>query len=327
MLFDLVPYMSGEDPIGLPSDPLELGRVYTDWFARGDLDRLWRRLGPGLCLSFVDPAGFRAFRERVRLESGEETAVLDERVTRWLGARVYSRTAAYGGAPGPVLMQWMLDAAGKVVGFLVEPAREPAPSRFEAYRTHAQLQLPVAGEWFVFWGGRHPVENYHAVVLGQRYACDLLIVRDSQTHLGDPPCTNQQFYCFGEPILAPAEGRVVAALDGIADNVPGSMNAENPLGNHVVLDHGNDEYSFLAHLGMGSVRVAVGDIVRAGQELGRCGNSGNSSEPHLHYHLQNTAQFGAGEGLPAQFVDFTADGVHVERGEPTRGQLVRGDAS
>ena len=68
--------------------------------------------------------------------------------------------------------------------------------------------------------------------------------------------------------------------------------------------------------------VAEGERVEAGQEIGRCGNSGNTSEPHLHFHLQTTPVLGEGEGLPAFFNAYMADGETVERGEPVRGQTV-----
>jgi hypothetical protein len=101
------------------------------------------------------------------------------------------------------------------------------------------------------------------------------------------------------------------------------VNASQPLGNHIILDHGNGEHSFLAHLRKGSVRIAVGDTVAAGIVVGECGNSGNSSEPRLRDHLQTTPVFGRGEGLPAQFRGYVADGEPVERGEPVPGQRIR----
>ena len=94
------------------------------------------------------------------------------------------------------------------------------------------------------------------------------------------------------------------------------------MGNHVIIDHGNGEFSFLCHLRNGSVKVKPGDKVTKGQEIARCGNSGNTSEPHLHYHLQATGKFGDGDGLPAQFRDVVIDGKDVARGEPLRGQTI-----
>lgn len=66
----------------------------------------------------------------------------------------------------------------------------------------------------------------------------------------------------------------------------------------------------------------VGDKVKRGDLVGRCGNSGNSSEPHLHYHLQNGPHFGQAEGLPAQFRNYVADGKKIERGELVKGQHI-----
>ena len=304
-------------------DARELGRTYSEWFDAGELERLWEQLAPELRDTFHGVGGFREFREKVGAW-GSEQAVLSECVTSWLGSRVYSRTAEYSHAAAPILQQWVFDAEGTAVGFLVEPGSEPAPSRFLDYRTRTPLRLPFHGDWFVFWGGRHPVENRHATTADQRFGYDFLVVRGAHTHSTDPPVVNEKFYCFGEPILAPGDGRVVARVSGIHDNAPGSLNTDDPLGNHLVIDHGHDEFSVLGHLQRDSLRVKVGDRVRAGHPIARCGNSGASTEPHLQYHLQNCAEIGAGEGLPAQFLGYRADGVPVEHGEPRRGQFVRG---
>src|SRR3546814_1333444 len=89
-----------------------------------------------------------------------------------------------------------------------------------------------------------------------------------------------------------------------------------------MLDLGHGEYAMLAHLRRGSVAVEAGQQVAAGDELGRCGNSGNTSEPHLHLHLQDAPKFGEGNGLPVFFEHYTANGHAVERGEPVKGQTV-----
>ena len=94
------------------------------------------------------------------------------------------------------------------------------------------------------------------------------------------------------------------------------------MGNHVIIDHGNGEFSFLAHFKKGTVAVKPGDAVKSSDLLGLAGNSGNSSEPHVHYHLQDTAVFGKGRGFPAPFNDYIADGKPVARGEPVKGQTI-----
>ena len=93
-------------------------------------------------------------------------------------------------------------------------------------------------------------------------------------------------------------------------------------GNHVIIDHGQSEFSSLNHLMNGSTRVNVGDRVDAGAPIGLCGTSGSSSEPHLHYHLQDTALFVHADGLPAQFRAYPSNGRFVESGEPVRRERV-----
>jgi murein DD-endopeptidase MepM/ murein hydrolase activator NlpD len=117
---------------------------------------------------------------------------------------------------------------------------------------------------------------------------------------------------------------VVSALGDVPDNPrPGQKIAGVAApGNHVVIDHGRGERSLLAHFRQGTLRVREGQRVQQGQVLGLCGNSGNSSQPHVHYHLQTGKRFGEGLGLPAFFNGYLADGVPVASGEPQRGQVV-----
>jgi murein DD-endopeptidase MepM/ murein hydrolase activator NlpD len=304
-----------------PQSALETGRTYTSWFYSGELERLWSRLSPEMRQVFGTPADLRSFRGQVQADAGAERAVVEEQVIRSVGAEVYNRTAAFTTFAQPLWIQWTLDPGGVVLGLLVKPAPAPAASRFLEYRTRTALRLPFSGEWFVTWGERSVLENYHAETPDQRFAYDFLVVREGRTHAGDP-ARNESYFCWGLPVLAPGSGIVASAADTVADNVPGRMNARQPLGNQVILDHGDGEFSFLVHLQRGSVRVRQGQRVEAGEVLGSCGNSGHSTEPHLHYHLQTTAEFQAGEGLPAQFLGYRADGARVARGEPTRGQVV-----
>lgn len=300
---------------------LAFGRTYTGWLYAGETARLWERLSPEMRDVFGTPEGLTSFGNQVRAEAGAERAVLREQTLPWLQSEVYNRTAEFERGSGPLWVQWTVDKTGLVLGLLVTPAPVPAASASEERQTRTPLRLPFQGDWFVTWGGRSVFENYHAVAPDQRFATDFLVVRDGQTHTGDPS-QNESYFCFGLPVLAPGDGVVVDAADGVADNAPGQLNGEQPLGNHVVIDHGSGEFSFLVHLQRGSVAVGPRQRVEAGQRLGTCGNSGHSSEPHLHYHLQDTAEYQRGNGLPAQFLGYRADGAPVDRGEPTRGQVV-----
>lgn len=304
--------------------PLELARSYTQSLYDGEVDRLWAAFTEEMQGVFGGQAGLAAFMAQLAEQLGAEAAVLEESFSQDGPFYVYGRVAAFTQFDRPVLVQWTLQADGSVAGLFVTPA-EPAPSAFEAYTTQTALRLPFAGAWFVFWGGRTLAENYHAAFPDQRFAYDFVVMKDGRTHRGQGE-VNEDYYCFGLPVLAPGDGTVVRAVDGIADQTPGELNPQAPLGNHVIIDHGHGEVSFLAHLQAGSVAVRAGETVRAGEVVGACGNSGNSSEPHLHYHLQRDAVFYAGaggEGLPAQFLNYLADGELVARGEPRRGQTVQ----
>jgi murein DD-endopeptidase MepM/ murein hydrolase activator NlpD len=301
---------------------LEQGRQYTQQFYDGALNELVPKFSEALSELIGGEEGLRTFRGQVLEQLGAEVKVLDEQVSELPGRNVYRRYAQFENLEQTILVEWTF-TDNMIEGFQIrlDTATE-APSNYLEYQTKSNLRLPFDGEWFVFWGGRTVAQNYHAAFPDQRFAYDFVVVQNGKTHQGEGTA-NEDYFCYGLDIVASAAGVVVVAVDGIADQTPGEMNAEQPLGNYVILDHQNGEFSFLAHLQQGSVAVRKGAEVKAGDALGHCGNSGNSSEPHLHYHLQTTAVSFAGEGLPAQFQNYLADAANVVRGEPVQGQIIR----
>ncbi len=273
--------------------------------------------------SGLPPASLASFAKQLEAKAGKFEKVREVRHLTEQGYKVVLLVADYEQARLDVRV--VFDHEGKVGGLFFKPSGGTppvaAPTRFADYVTKTPLHLPFDGDWFVFWGGRTIEENYHVISVDQRFAYDFLVVRDGTSHRPDAK-DNSGYYCWDSPIYAPAEGVVTESVDGIEDNVPGVMNRAAPAGNHVVIDHGNGEYSLLAHFRRGTVTVHVGDHVKAGALIGHSGNSGNSSEPHLHYHLQNGPHFGSGEGLPAPFRDYCADGKPLASGEPRRGQHI-----
>ena len=149
-----------------------------------------------------------------------------------------------------------------------------------------------------------------------------MIVRNGSTHRGEGARV-EDYYCYGQPIVAPAAGRVVWAEDGRPDQSPGQLDPAHPMGNAFVLDLGRGEFAVLAHLQPGSLRFVVGDSVAAGDTLGLCGNSGNTSEPHLHFHLQDGPEPFQAAGLPAALAEVMVDGKRRTNVELVRGQRVR----
>jgi murein DD-endopeptidase MepM/ murein hydrolase activator NlpD len=150
------------------------------------------------------------------------------------------------------------------------------------------LQLPFQGSWFVYWGGDTKDVNYHHDDKAETYALDLVKADEKGNFFKGSGLKNEDYYAYGQSVLAPAGGKVIEAVDGMRENQPTkTTNNYMRFGNSVIIEHGQGLYSIIAHLRPGSVQVKSGDLVETGQKLGECGNSGNSSEPHLHFHLQD----------------------------------------
>lgn len=210
---------------------------------------------------------------------------------------------------------------GEIDGFYIREEPSIAESSYLKYKTKTELELPFRGQWYVFWGGRTLEENYHAVNAQQRFANDILIMKNGKTHDGEGD-KNEDYYGFGKEIISPADGKIIDMQKDVKDNRPGVLNGEQPLGNYVVIDHHNGEYSLIAHFKFNSIVVNTGDEIEKGQLIGLCGNSGNSTEPHIHYHMQDSSNIKNSQGIPAFFNYYYADDEYVENGELLKGQLI-----
>ena len=308
------------DHTWIPDSALQRGRHLTRSLLDARIDSLYPLMARPLRTSIGGRAGLTKFLEEVRA-LGPAIGAPTEAVYRENGSFSYYRIGEFEALPSGTI-HWIWDSAGTIQGLLVRPTPSAAPSRFAGRRIRARLRLPFEGAAYVAWGGRAPHQNYHVQFADQRFAYDFFLLDGDAIHRGDGT-RNEDYACFERTIVAPAAGTVRAVLDTVTDNQPGRMNPDVPPGNHVVIDHGHGEYSVLAHLRRRSVRVRPGDRVKSGQAVGTCGNSGNSSAPHLHYHIQTKVRPGTGVGLPAQFRDYQADGHDVSVGEPLRGQRVQ----
>ena len=189
-------------------------------------------------------------------------------------------------------------------------------------RPPLEVACPVAGRWLAMNSPADQVPSHHLHAYGQTYAIDLVHEPAGGRRPGTAwwPLARRpgDFLGFGQPVLAPAVGTVVRARGRERDHwsrtsVPGLLylavegavrellGPGRILGNHVVLDLGGGVYAALAHLRRGSLRVRPGDRVVAGQQLAECGNSGNSTEPHLHFQLMDHSSVLLAAGLPFRF--------------------------
>ena len=223
-----------------------------------------------------------------------------------------------------ILGQVFAQNFGQLKGYQRHGGRLPDAA---TYQHQTPYHLPFDDSCFVVKGGIDPKTSHSWLIIGQRYAYDFVRCDETETsHAGNGRAL-RDYYVYETPILAPADGLVVAVRDGVRDHPkPGTgfadWRARDFRGNFVVIRHAEREYSFLAHLKPGSLRVAEGTPVERGQVLGLCGNSGHSTEPHLHFHLQDHPDFYQAVGLPIRFSNIEVDGLHKEEAYLTRGQRV-----
>ncbi|MFI6121685.1 M23 family metallopeptidase [Streptomyces sp. NPDC051064] len=196
-------------------------------------------------------------------------------------------------------------------------------------RPAVEVGPPVTGRWTAVNSPADKVPSHGTHGYGQTYAIDIVAEPEEG---GRPPFRwlwpvarpNRDFPAFDAPLVAVADGTVVHASDGQRDHlsrnsgpalaylmlveasVRDMTGAHRIVGNHVVLDLGDGTYAAYAHVRNGSLQVKAGDTVREGQVLARCGNSGNSTEPHVHFQLMDHPDLDVARGIP-----FTWRGVGV----------------
>ena len=174
------------------------------------------------------------------------------------------------------------------------------------------IRLPFNETVRVGWGGDQLQTNYHAIEPIQRWAYDFIAPQKGVTS-----SQLKDYDIYGVDVIAPASGTVIAVENSEADLTPGNNNFKSMAGNHIYirLDE-TGTYLVLDHLKRGSVKVKVGQHIEEGTVIARVGNSGNSSEPHLHIHHQRqdpskTSMF-LSEGLPLYFRNI--DGPSMPKG-------------
>ncbi|MFI6821386.1 M23 family metallopeptidase [Micromonospora sp. NPDC050187] len=214
------------------------------------------------------------------------------------------------------------------------------------------LSLPFTGLWLARNSPARRIPSHGTDLFGERYAIDFVGVderrrtadrRDWRTFLATEPA--DRFFAYDRPILAPADGTVVEVHDGEIDHagrrsqlalVPYALGQAARVrqgvravaGNYLIIALPGGAFVALAHLRAGSIRVTPGEEVTAGQHVAACGNSGNSTEPHLHIQVMETQDLSVARGLPMAFRHFRerprgARQFHTrEYGVPAEGAVV-----
>jgi hypothetical protein len=160
--------------------------------------------------------------------------------------------------------------------------------RFKNFRPIA-ISIPVFGEWAI--SQAHDGEHTHR---GEwKDAWDFVLEDKLGNQYKNEGKYQEDYLCFGKPIIAPADGEIELIIDDVDDNLIGDTNLNQNWGNSIVIKHGYQLYSQISHLKKGSIKVKIGDKVKSGEILATCGNSGRSPEPHLHFQIQTTPFVGS----------------------------------
>jgi len=193
--------------------------------------------------------------------------------------------------------------------------------------TPISVAPPLRGEWIAGDSVNNSKDAAHrrAVLavdghawLAQRYAIDWLqikTVNGVRTTWKGPEDKNDSYFCYNQSIYSVAAGKVVDAADGLPENVPHSgkyavpIDFNNAAGNHIVVEIAPRRYVLYAHMRPGTVQAKIGDMVKVGDILGHVGNTGSSTEPHLHMQIDDQPSFLAGNGVPYEFIQGIESGA------------------
>ncbi|HVF71578.1 MAG TPA: M23 family metallopeptidase [Chthoniobacterales bacterium] len=187
------------------------------------------------------------------------------------------------------------------------------------------FRFPLRGDWFI--GAGPTLHSHHRWGTMEEFAYDIMKVGDKGRSYSGEGLKFSDYYAYGAPVLAAADGEVVEVVNDVPEDASAMRRpdetqeayrnrligeqgkrlaggARGIIGNCVILDHGNGEFSIYAHLQPGSVRVEKGQKVKAGDEMAKLGSSGNSTEPHLHFQVSNAPKALTAAGIPARFVEI-----------------------
>jgi murein DD-endopeptidase MepM/ murein hydrolase activator NlpD len=222
----------------------------------------------------------------------------------------------------PVVAEVLATGVPLALAFVRPPRRDRPP---------VELAAPVRGRWVALNSPGSKVPSHGLRAYGQTYAIDVLRPSppgaDTRIGWGLRTRRPQEYPCFGESVSAVADGTVVGAsgtqrdhrgrdtwpalllmltVEAMVREVRGTRGV---LGNHLIIDLGDGTFAGYAHLRRGSLLVGPGDRVSAGQQIAEVGNTGNTSEPHLHFQLMDRPRPTAAAGIPWRWTDIEAGGL------------------
>ena len=199
------------------------------------------------------------------------------------------------------------------------------------YLPEIKYSLPFRGKWYVVNGGITQDTSHSWDILPQRFAYDFIVIDEQGNSYNGDKENLHSYYCYELDILAPADGEIIAIKNNFPDcrimsNGQTDPNTPDIGGNRVTIKHSANEYSTICHLLLKSITVRVGQTVKRGDVIAKCGNSGNTTEPHVHFQIQNTYHFYSSIGLPVLFSNIKSEEQEKKGGYIYRGLLVENES-
>jgi murein DD-endopeptidase MepM/ murein hydrolase activator NlpD len=305
-----------------PERAVELGGEDIQRLYDGDETGLWTQMSAPMQAAVQNQNVLKNFSDHMAKYFGTEAQVIhQDAVFVPPAGMLYTRIVRYSKTVELMVVTFTFTGSGTIEEFHIKAVPQAADSKYLDYRDKTKLSFPLHGEWTIYQGGRIVSDNDHAATTNERFACEMVMLNTGQmfTHNG---ATNDEWFAFGQPVLADANGTVVKVMNDYLDNAPYHPDVEAKHGNVVVIDHGDGEFSVLSHLKQRSVTVKVGERVKAGEKIAQVGNSGDSQFARLEYSLQTSAELNGSEGLPAVFAHLKVNGKHAKEVELVRGDVV-----
>jgi hypothetical protein len=305
-----------------PERAVELGGEDIQRFYDGDEVALWTQMSAPMQAAVENQNVLKDFTAHMAKYFGPEVQVIhQDAVPAPPAGMLYRRIVKYSKSDDPMVVSFTFSGSGTIEEFHIKEIPKAADSKYLDYRDKTKLEFPLHGEWMIYQGGRNVADNEHATSKDERFADEMVLLTGGQLFAKNG-ATNEEWFAFGQPVLADAAGTVINVLDDYPDNEPYHPDAQANRGNVVVIDHGDGEFSVYSHLKHGSVATKIGARVKAGDKIAEVGNSGNSQFAHLEYYMQTSGDLNGGDGLPAEFAHLKVNGRHAKEVEPVRGDLV-----
>ena len=200
---------------------------------------------------------------------------------------------------GRCLMEISVDSDGQIESLLIKDA---PPILEVPDRNRIALRLPVSGMCYVSTGGPTIGENAHrSSTKDAKFAVDFVILDEERKSCKGDGAKNEDYFIYGKEVLAASDGEVFTVIDGVPDNEPFSLNPHSYSGNTVIIKHSELEFSVYMHLMPYSIKPKTGMKIKSGNFIGKIGNSGTSTGPHLHFQMMNSGSPQKATGFPPFF--------------------------